>query len=308
MVSREHCCVCGSHRTQPLYRPQRSPGPVVRCRGCGFTYVSPVEDDRALINDGPVLRGDDPAVLSSTDLNDLEGSWESQIFPEKQAELPALRRNANDALQRIARFVQPPGRLLDFGCGWGFFLAEAQRSGWEPYGLEPLPAPAIYARVHAGATVVSDTLRAESFPERFFDVITSFQVFEHLPEPDAVLAQLARLLCPGGLILIEVPNINTWSVRLLGKRHRHYVQDHLNFFSGQTLGQLMERHGLRVVDAYYPIRQMSLRHLLVGWGGRLLPAQFAAAASRLPQRLLDTIVPIRLGDIVSVVAQRPLAG
>lgn len=304
MIEVTHCSVCDSTAVQPLYRPRRSPGPVVRCCNCGFVYISPIEDTHALIAEGPVLRGKHAAMLNSTDLNDLKDSWEAQHLAAKEFELPAIKLNAHDALTRIGYYIQAPGRLLDFGCGWGFFLAEVRAYGWEPYGLDPLPACAIYARVKAGATVVSDVLRPGIFPEASFAVITSFQVFEHLPNPNETLAQLVRLLRPGGVILIEVPNIRHWTVRVMGKKHRHYVQDHLNFFSRQTLGKLMERHGLQVVGNYTPTRRMTLRHLLVHWGKYLYSPRVAELMARLPQQVLNVVVPVKLGDIVAVIARR----
>jgi 2-polyprenyl-3-methyl-5-hydroxy-6-metoxy-1,4-benzoquinol methylase len=252
-----------------------------------------------------VIKQENPALLDSTDVADSGRFWEAAFLPDKLREQPALRFNARDALGRIGRLRPPPGRLLDVGCGWGFFLAEARACGWEPFGLEPLPGPAIHARVAAGATVVADTLRDNTFARETFDVVTSFQVFEHLPDPADVLAKIVGLLRPGGLVLIEVPNIATWSVRLLGRRHRHFVADHLNFFSAETLGALMERAGLEVADRYWPARAMTLRHLLVGWGGRALPPQLSAALGRLPDPLLRQMLRLNMGDIVAVIGRKP---
>lgn len=60
----------------------------------------------------------DPNVLASTDLRDIASCWELSLLPAKQAEWPAFRLNAGDALDRIVQYIQPPGRLLDFGCGY----------------------------------------------------------------------------------------------------------------------------------------------------------------------------------------------
>lgn len=297
------CALCGNTQPSRLFRPPRAPGPVVRCQHCGLVYVSPLEQDQAIIT-APVLGQKDPAILTSADTRLLNGFWELAQLPKRQGERPALRRNATAALRRLERYVRPPGRLLDFGCGWGFFLATARERGWEVYGLEPLPGHALYARAMVGATVTTDVLHDDTFPADHFDVITAFQVLEHLPDPAGNLHRLHRCLRPGGLILIEVPNIATWSVTLLGKRHRHFNPDHLTFFSPRTLRALLEKYGLEVLETYRPTRWMTLRYLFGHWGRWLLgrpPAPTRVGHTSWLQRL---VVPLNFGDIVGAIGRK----
>lgn len=304
-LKHRRCVVCSADQAQRLFRPGQSPGPVVRCENCGMVYVSPVEDDRALIDEGPVGGSVDARLLTSSDLKDLAGSWELALLPSKEREWPALRINAVKALEHIERYVDPRRRILDFGCGWGFFLSGAKERGWEPYGLEPLSGSAIYACAQFGATVVADVLREDTFPAEHFDAITAFQVFEHLPDPADALQKLRRFLRPGGVIFIEVPNIDTWSMRLFGKRHRHFVQDHLNFFSRATLSELLRRHGFEVIEAHRPTRHMTLRHLVVDWGAKFLPSRLAAGVQRAVGNRLNRVIPLNFGDILAVIAVKP---
>jgi SAM-dependent methyltransferase len=251
---------------------------------------------------------DQPAhLLHSRDLADLEGSWEMPLLRAKENEQAALRLNGLAALARLARFKRPPGALLDFGCGAGHFLGAARELGWETFGVEPLPGHAIYARARFGAEVVADTLREKSFRPYSFDLITAFQVFEHLPDPAGTLGRLAHLLKPGGALYVEVPNVATWSVRGLGPRHRHFVQDHLYFFSAATLARLLRQAGLRVAGTCYPARRMSVRHLVFDWGGRVLPSSLARLSARLVKRarLENAIISVNVGDIVAVIGVKP---
>ena len=301
------CVVCAGDLVELLYRPKSSPGPVVRCLQCGLVYISPRQEMKSLIVDGPVLPGNAVELLTSHSMDDLKGSWEWGLIQSKQAEYPAARLNHQAALSMIGRYTSSPGRLLDFGCGAGFFLSTAKESGWDVYGLEPLPGHAIYSRATFDVPVATDILRPGAFPSDHFDVITAFQVFEHLPDPNVVLSELARILKPGGLILVEVPNIDTWSVRLFGPRHRHYVQDHIYFFSAQTLSALFGNYGLQVLDTWSPGRRMSLHYLVQAWGKRYLSRWLTAPA----QRLLDwlgigeRVVVLNFGDIVSVIGRKP---
>ncbi len=277
----------------------------MRCPHCGLVYISPIEKPQAIIN-GPVVPQERTDLLTGGDLSDLAGCWELVHLPDREAEWPALRRNAQNALRRLERHRFPPGRLLDLGCGWGHFLAVARERGWEPYGLEPLAGHALYARAHTGATVVTDILREDTFPGDFFDAATAFQVFEHLPDPAGDLERLHRMLKPGGLILIEVPNIATWSVRLLRQYHRHFVPDHLTFFSPRTLTALLQGKGFRVLERYRPTRWMTLRHLLLDWLGRRFPDHLRRSLGQLLRKsgLEQRLVPVNIGDIIAAIGQK----
>jgi 2-polyprenyl-3-methyl-5-hydroxy-6-metoxy-1,4-benzoquinol methylase len=296
------CPVCQQDESCYWFRPSLSPGPVVRCKECGFVYVNPIETTEALIQQGPNLGDYHARLLESSNLDDIEGSWEQSVMDEYLRELACKEVNAKDALARIVDLAESPGTLLDIGCFCGVFLSVASRAGWDCYGVEPLVMPAVYARGHYGLRVVCDTLRDDSYPLEFFDVVTSFQVFEHLVHPDQQIGKIARVLRPGGLLVVEVPNIDTVWVKLLRSRHRHFVQDHVSFFSASTLGFLLESSGFQVREVYYPTRAMSLGHF-VGWlerGGRV----FKRAVRMLPRRLLAAKCRINLYDIVTVIAQK----
>ena len=310
MPSIRTCPVCGQQRTRVLFRPKASPGPVAKCHQCGMVYVESIADDRALIFDGPVNYGQpDPKILTSSDLADVRDSWELKLLPDKEVEWPALRENAIAALQRIDLHMsgaRSERRILDFGSGWGFFLAVAKERGWATFGLEPLPASAVYARATFGLNIVTDTLRENTFPPDSFDVITSFQVFEHVPSPQKDIAHLSRMLRTDGLLLIEVPNVDTWTMRIMQSKHRHFVQDHLNFFSVDTLGRLLVDHGFEVVASYCPKRRMSIRHLVRHWAHRYLPAPVSETLQRSLQRtrLWQQTIGINIGDIIAVVGRK----
>jgi predicted SAM-dependent methyltransferase len=157
-----------------------------------------------------------------------------------------------------------------------------------------------------GLEIITDTLREETFAPNSFDAITSFQVFEHLPEPTINLRHLYTALRPGGVILIEVPNFETWPMYFLRAHHRHFVQDHLNFFSSKTLGQLLRQTGFTVLQHYYPTRRMSFRHMVNHWGARYMPAGLVQLLRRGLQKshLWEHSIRLNVGDIVAVIARK----
>ena len=305
MAKQLECAVCGHHDFKYLFTPARAPGPVSKCRNCGFIFVSYLLNDAAVIDDGPAIGDRDPALLTSNDLNDLSQCWEAGLLPSKEREWPAIQKDGGTALTKVEDYVSPPGRLLDFGCGWGFFLQVARSRGWKPYGIEPLPGTALHARARFGMDVVADVLRDDTYADDYFDVVTAFQVFEHLPDPNEVLSILRRCIRPGGVILIEVPNIDTWSFRLLGKRHRHFVEDHLQFFSAATLGRLLENHEIEVMETSYPTRHMTVTHLTSRWLTHYLPGRAAETLKRMTSSQQHRVIGLNSRDIVTVVGRIP---
>ncbi len=299
------CAVCDSVDPAPFLHPRRSPGPVVRCRTCGMVYVSPIESPDSLIDDTTAL-GFPGAMRESTDVNLLVGTWEAALLSRKLPAREALRRNHLAALERIASHCPPPGRLLDFGSGWGFFLQDAQAAGWGVQGLEPLPGHAIYTRGALDIPVVTDTLRDDTFGSGSFDVVTAFQVFEHLPDPATEIDKIRYILKPGGLLVIEVPNIATPLLKLFCGHHRHFVQDHLWFFSPHTLARFVRAHGFTPLDVSFPTRRLTLGYVADAWLRRFAGTRVAemslGALRRL--RLDDRIVHLNLRDIVMIIAER----
>jgi SAM-dependent methyltransferase len=147
-----------------------------------------------------------------------------------------------------------PGRLLDVGCGKGWFLAAARDAGWKVVGVEFAPTSAATAHLTHGVDVVpGDFLKVPLDGE--FDVITMWHVLEHLSDPVAAMARAAELLRPGGRLLVSVPNIDSLQARLGGELWFHLdLPRHLFHFGPRSLSALAERAGLRVarIGHFYP--------------------------------------------------------
>ncbi len=297
------CPVCVDDRYKPLFRSTQSPGPISSCAGCGFIYVNPIETTKALIREGPVL-GDYPAILlESADLGDIQGTWEQPIIEQHLRELPAKKINAADALAHINTYSEGKGKLLDIGCFCGVFLNTVSDAGWDCHGIEPLVAPSIYARAAFDLPVITDTLRENTYPKDYFDVVTAFQVFEHLIRPDLEISIIHRILKPRGLLVIEVPNIDTLAAKILAGRHRHFTQDHVSFFSAHTLQIFLERFNFRVREIYYPSRVMSVQHFS-NWLRAYNRKLGDLMLKHLPKNFLDRTFHISIGDIVTVLSEK----
>ena len=302
------CAICEVDDAEPLYEANLSPGPIVRCRRCGLVYASPVEIRGLNFSD------DDLATMErlreSSDLADLEGSWEHTWLQISLDERETLDRNYAATLDRIAEHATPPGRLLDFGAGWGFFLSAARDRGWDVSGIEPTPGHALYAREELGLDVRPEYLREDTFEPESFDVVTSLQVFEHVDEPLAELAKIHRVLKPGGLLVMEIPSIDSPLVRIMRSRHRHFVPDHFWYFDRTTLPAFVQKGGFDVIDYLNPTRRLSLLWLTRTIGKHYTPAAVNDRVEKTIERsdrLTRAEIPINVRDLGLVIARKPPA-
>lgn len=299
------CCVCGSHSTEPFTSAPTAPGDVVVCTECDMVFVSPVRV-RGLNLSAEQLEEAD-RLRSSTELSDLDGCWEMQFLACEQART-APGNTYDHVFDRLRRHLGDGGgrRLLDFGAGWGQFTQAAADDGWDAVGIEPTPGRALYAREALGLDVRTTTLTPDLFPDDHFDAVVSLQVFEHLEDPAAELAAIARVLRPGGILAIEVPSIASPLVRVMGGSHRHFNPDHFWFFSPETLRRFVTDGGFSVLEGYSPTRRLSIGWVTQGILSQYLPKRVGDAALRAVHRtpIADLVVPINVRDIAMVIARR----
>lgn len=249
------CAICGVDDTRPLFRPATVVGPVVQCRRCGLVYVNPRES-------GPWLE-----QQPVQDDNRIHQVWKSDWFRRYLEESTWKQMNFRRTLTHLQTLgvhvtSERPLRVLDFGCSIGLFLQVADEVGWETYGIEPDVALARYAQEVFGLKVFNGVLAEAGFPDGFFDVVVSFQVFEHLPHPVAEMREIALVLRPGGWVAVDVPSIDNIWYRLLRGRHRHFATpQHLYFYTPATMSRLLEQAGFEAVEVDFPPRSLSLEHV-----------------------------------------------
>jgi SAM-dependent methyltransferase len=168
-----------------------------------------------------------------------------------------------------------PGRLLDVGCGTGDLAAVFGRHGWHACGIEPSKQAAQHAR-GAGVEVVIGTLADAPWEEGSFDAIIFNHSLEHIDDPVEALARAGRLLRPGGVLTIAVPNFGSWHRRAFGSAWFQLdLPRHLQHFDRDSLAGVVRRAGLRPVSSsavsMRPSLLGSLQYLAFGsmrFGGR----------------------------------------
>ena len=177
-----------------------------------------------------------------------------------------FRRRRANALRRRLGGAQGK-RILDVGCGRGYTLAWLQRWGADVYGTQIAEAAASVARRHIGSDrVFVGQLHEARYPAESFHAVCLWHVLEHVPDPQALLREIARILAPEGLVYIEVPNAGGWEVKRWGRHWLAYdVPNHVTHFTPETLARAASRAGLHPVDAVHFSWEYSPVTLLQTW-------------------------------------------
>ena len=227
----ERCPVCGSTAIAWFDRDAWQVD-IDRCRRCGTRFMNPQYSEDAL------------AEFYDTYITRYEPKRD-----ERRRDRRRLRKERAFAL--IERFVRP-GALLSIGSGDGLELEVAQRRGWTVLGQDLDPRSAADIRARTGIAVLSGPLFDHDLADGTFDCVVMDQVLEHLRNPGDYLRLAHRILRPGGVLYVAVPNIGSiasewqrWMGRLGLKRRtrgRHYdTGHHVLYFTPGVLARVLER-------------------------------------------------------------------
>jgi SAM-dependent methyltransferase len=218
--------------------PDRVHYRMVRCRKCGLVRSDPAADQSALA--------------------DLYGR---STF-DYAAEVPNLRRTYGRYLARARRYCTGKS-LLEIGCGNGFMLEEGLAQGYQQVrGVEPSGDAIASASPSVRDRIVRDIMRPGLFEDGEFDTACMFQVFDHLPQPGALLDQIGSVLGPGGVLLCFNHNVESVSARILGERSPIVDIEHCYLYSPATMSALMKQRGFDVLESGAATNTLSLRHFL----------------------------------------------
>ena len=239
-LATEHVCcnLCGSDSVTVLYsnvgRISTPATQVVQCGRCGLVYLNPrlkyLADNFTLTEEYlrefylPLYRS--LGVLTDTFALNRE----------------PLKRYYQASLEQMQPY-RATGRVLDVGCAIGLFLAAAEDAGWQCYGVEPSQPLGSYGRDKFGLTIADGELATAGFPDGYFDVVTLWDVTEHLLDPVTTYQAIHRVLRPGGLLLLRMPNWQSLAREYLGPDWEMFVTDHFYYFTPKTLRSLLQQVG-----------------------------------------------------------------
>lgn len=220
---------------------------------------------------------------------------------------PALdpnRKNDLTKLDLLARYCAQ-GRLLDVGSARGGFLQAARERGFGVQGVEPSEAAARYAAEKLGLDVIHADLPTAGLASEKFDLVTLWDVIEHLRDPVATLDEIRRVLRPGGFVALSTGDASSLAARLMGTRwHLLTPPQHLFFFEKKGLAKLLAAHGLEPVYTGHLAKRVSLGFILFKAGETFFPPARALFKMGKAAGVNAFELRVNLFDIQTVVARK----
>ena len=244
---------------------------ILTCQACGHMFSNPLHW---------------PADIHM-EYADLEDTEYLQMLDVK-------RRTFSRAADALSRFQRPPARLLEVGSYAGLFLQECRGRGYEVVGVEPsawgsAQSHALGLDVRTGPA--EEVLRDASLGE--FDVVVSWDVLEHVPDPALFMSLLAQRVGTNGHVILSTLDRTNWFARVTGKRWPWLIPMHLHYFDQTTVIRLGEEAGLRFVSTFPHVHYTSASYAL----SRLLGHGDQLDRSAKPALLQRAVFPVGFGDV-----------
>lgn len=236
------CQLCGGYETRILYH--LITGTYKKCKNCGLVEVDPHPGIDQMLSE---------AIYWAN-------SHHTSVEKVKQHYDPKFQEIAFKDLLAIAGQYYLNGRLLDVGCGIGGFVDAAQKAGWDAYGTDI--SPSIQIPQERGLRVFQGQISDLDLPDRYFDVITLFDVIEHIVDLSTLMANIRRFLRPGGGLIIVTPNLASLPARLLGSKWSAVEpQDHIILFTPTTLTGFLIKQNLTAMRVLtYDVNWLGLKY------------------------------------------------
>lgn len=201
---------------------------VVRCPSCSLVYVNPRPATELTI--AGYSEAVDPTFVAQNELRTA-----------------TFRKTLRGVLRKLGQNGGEGRRVLDIGCAGGAFPVAARELGFDAVGIEPSRWMADFARRTYGLDVRDGILKPGIFPPGSFDMVTLWDVIEHVPQPSEVLDLAFELLKPGGLLLVNYPDIGSIVARMLGRRWPFWLSVHLFYYTRATMARQLAKAGFSVL-------------------------------------------------------------
>lgn len=207
--------------------PDRMHYQFLRCLRCGLIFSNPILDNNKIFS----------------------------LYTKSEFDYPVestfLKKTYGEFLDKIRKkIIGNNPKLLDIGCGNGFFLEEAKRIGFDTYGVEPGKASVAKARKDIRKNIRVSFFKKSLYKSNTFDVITCFHTLDHIIDINTFLNDVSHVVKKSGYIIFVVHNTDGLSVKLFGEKSPIFDIEHIYLFNKQTLSRLFTRYGFANANVF----------------------------------------------------------
>jgi SAM-dependent methyltransferase len=238
MITHSICPLCSSGNILPFLKCtdhllSREEFDLSKCKECGFVFTLKYPDDQ---NIGKYYESED--YISH---DDSAKGFLNLIYLQVRSLMLKKKRRIIEKATGLTK-----GKILDIGCGTGYFAAKIKKMGWDVTGIEPNVKARDFAARHFSLNVICPEHISE-LPSGIFDCITLWHVLEHFHDPFSYAAEIKRLMKPGGLCLCAIPNCSSFDADHYGEYWAAYdVPRHLWHFTPETFRLFAQKAGFRI--------------------------------------------------------------
>jgi 2-polyprenyl-3-methyl-5-hydroxy-6-metoxy-1,4-benzoquinol methylase len=219
------CCVCNNNDTSLFsLKYDKENFIVAECKNCSFLFIPQYFSQRISYED---YKGEE--VLEQVRRGN---NW--------------LKMQRHLLRFKFIKKFQPQGDLFDLGTGWGHFLSTGRELGYNVHGIEVSEMPCKYAREELNLPVENVNFFNMKIKKSAYDLITMWDVLEHIPDADEVINRCNLMLRDNGYIILQVPQIDSIISKMLKENWNMISSGHVNLFSKKTIRKLFEDRGFKI--------------------------------------------------------------
>jgi 2-polyprenyl-3-methyl-5-hydroxy-6-metoxy-1,4-benzoquinol methylase len=246
-LERIRCSLCSRDNHRPLYHVADGID-IVLCNACGLAFMNPRYTNEYLkevYQDFEV-----PWVQRWKD------SGKGGDFITTYRKMLGQAARYEDLKLNFLSARCPEKSACDVGFGAGVFLVRAAEMGWKGLGVEIKKSSCDFLSENFNISTIAGEFPQIDFGDRKFGCVTMFALLEHVTDPRGYVEKAREVLLPGGVLLVEVPNLRAIDARFKGARAKSFRPEHhhLTFFTRRTLGRFLSESGFEAIEVISPMQ------------------------------------------------------
>ncbi len=247
-MNKQPCHICSSSNLKDYMEVKSYK--ITKCSDCNHIQVNPIPDEQTLL-----------ALYQHNEDDSFYGnSCSASILEKSNSDKNFLKRYYSDRIDVIHQNISnKEANIMDFGCTHGNFVKAIIDSGFKnAYGYDVAENLVEQGKMNGLKLYTGNIDEFSNSFNDFFDMILSYHVFEHLPEPKDTLSKIHSCLKKGAFMYVNVPHINSLQVKIL--KEKSVIIDppfHLHYFTKKSITKLFEDQGFEIIKVTTPFWEKS---------------------------------------------------